>query len=633
MNLLLIDQRLKCLETFIQGCNETTKHVTYGLEDSFEEVKTKIENLGVSSFNHVGFVFDNDGEGILKLFVSYNPFISFDESGINDNLTTQFIKEVVTTYNVETIDFLACDLLLNLTWKSYFEYLQNQSSDKNLIVRASNNKSGNLQHGGDWILESTNEDITSLYFNEHIGQWSHLLGILSDYNLILLNDEYNNIYSSGNCSVTKSINPLLRVNGEFRNSEYYFNKKIIKIESTDQCLAFITDETSNNLYVLGNNNGQLGTAQYTNTLINVTTNILNKKVIQVSLGKDNNNVMVILTDESLNNIYVCGNSSTILGVNDNTITSTATLQQINYLNNKIIMIDYGYNSFELITDETSNNIYYISNQTNRLYIKKNTNSLINKKIIYIKSSDLAYAAITDELSNNLYVSGRNINGYIGYIGLGFTNEVSDYTNASYYSPQLLNKKVTKFFFEKLFKSSFVLTDESSNNLYASGENTGTKNLIGIGNMSLVTYNKVSDYSNELLNKEIIDVCIHYLNTSVITSETSNNLYTTGSYSNYSFGEATTNLNKPLIINNYSDSVWGNSNYKFFKNISRTSELFNKKVVVAGGNISYNGATMRIAITDENTSTSNIYVTGKIGNLLVWNIDNTLNYFKKMKNTI
>ena len=105
----------------------------------------------------MAFVFVNDYLSIEKtLFVENNSFINLKNSIICSNKTTEFIKEVINKYNVKTIDFLSCSLLNNLKWKSFFDFI---SIDNDITVRASDDKTGNLKYGGNWILESTNDDI------------------------------------------------------------------------------------------------------------------------------------------------------------------------------------------------------------------------------------------------------------------------------------------------------------------------------------------------------------------------------------------------------------------------------------------------------------------------------------------
>jgi len=46
-----------------------------------------------------------------------------------------------------------------------------------VIVGASDDKTGNIKYGGDWILESTSEDVESSYFNQNIRYYNYLLDI------------------------------------------------------------------------------------------------------------------------------------------------------------------------------------------------------------------------------------------------------------------------------------------------------------------------------------------------------------------------------------------------------------------------------------------------------------------------
>ena len=51
----------------------------------------------------------------------------------------------------------------------------------NITIGASNNRTGNLQYGGDWLLESTNENIKNIYFTDNIDNYEDVL-ILSTQN-------------------------------------------------------------------------------------------------------------------------------------------------------------------------------------------------------------------------------------------------------------------------------------------------------------------------------------------------------------------------------------------------------------------------------------------------------------------
>ena len=43
------------------------------------------------------------------------------------------------------------------------------------MIGASNDKTGNIKYGGDWIMESTSQDIEAVYFKQSIKYYSHLL--------------------------------------------------------------------------------------------------------------------------------------------------------------------------------------------------------------------------------------------------------------------------------------------------------------------------------------------------------------------------------------------------------------------------------------------------------------------------
>jgi hypothetical protein len=477
MNLLLIDSRLKSLDTFINGCNETTKVIVYDIEDTFDGLNEKIQNLSVSSLNHVGFVFENDG--LSKVFVENNPFIlvneNENESRINENLITQFIKSLVSVYSVKTLDFLACDLLNEPLWKSYFEFLQSQSQENNLIVRASNNKTGNLQHGGDWILETTNEDVTTLYFNENIIKWSHLLDTSNQYQVILSNEPSDNIYVCG--LLNNNIANALMVNTAVDVSYSFFtriikstNKKFIKLCSTNDYLLALSDELSNNLYICGKNTPFNNTSTSTkifNTFTNVSLQqslLLNKQIIDVD---SNDSIIYAITNENNNNLYAC-NSNNVGKIGNNTSTPN-----------------------------------------NESFLNINQGAINGKKIskISVSSGAQFQAVLTDEISDNLYLCGdygQNV----------FENGLSSGSTLVFIkvSPQALNNKIIQNI-KAGPNNLFILTNELSNNLYAAGNSNIGNNLY-----SSSTYVNINDISG----KRVINVEPGVQHTSLLTNEDESN---------------------------------------------------------------------------------------------------------------
>ena len=81
-------------------------------------------------------------------------------------------------FDTPVIDYLGCSLLSNNIWKSTFLMLEKNLS-KN--VRASDNNTGNMKAGGDWVMESDNINVKDLYFNSTIENWSGVLVTFRTY--------------------------------------------------------------------------------------------------------------------------------------------------------------------------------------------------------------------------------------------------------------------------------------------------------------------------------------------------------------------------------------------------------------------------------------------------------------------
>ena len=107
----------------------------------------------------------------------------------NYSNNVSFILEILKTFQVKNIDFLACQSLEYTTWKKYYELLHYYTQT---IVGASNDLTGNINYGGDWIMETTNEDIQNMYFNNNITNYSDTLASSSlSISVINGNASYN----------------------------------------------------------------------------------------------------------------------------------------------------------------------------------------------------------------------------------------------------------------------------------------------------------------------------------------------------------------------------------------------------------------------------------------------------------
>jgi hypothetical protein len=122
----------------------------------------------------------------------------------------QFIISLIQTLGITNIDYLACNTLVFNNWKSYYAILTDKTG---VVVGASDDKTGNIKYGGDWVLESTGEDVEKVYFTSGIEYYSYLLA-----NAYV----YGNTVNTDTTVITSSLNTvvnrvLYQATGSFTN--------------------------------------------------------------------------------------------------------------------------------------------------------------------------------------------------------------------------------------------------------------------------------------------------------------------------------------------------------------------------------------------------------------------------------
>ena len=169
-NILLIDQSVASYDTFVKSSNATTFPIVYNRQSTREELRTLLKSK-FTSINRIGFVSHYSPN---PYFLENETLFTTLESGLASlSSNSLLIVDLIKTLNVSNVDFLACDTLLYENWKSFYGQLKTNCPQ--VTIGASNNKTGNLQVGGDWILENTKENIQSIYFGETILEYNELL--------------------------------------------------------------------------------------------------------------------------------------------------------------------------------------------------------------------------------------------------------------------------------------------------------------------------------------------------------------------------------------------------------------------------------------------------------------------------
>ena len=180
MNVLLIDINVKEYETIIQSCNSNTYPIVYSSNSTKNDIMEDISN-NMNRINRIGIFADQNA----TLFLDKPFFLesdlnylndSNDSNGVNDvnnfSENVQYIVSIIKQYDISYIDYFACNSLNNAKWVNYYKLLMSLT---NVIVGASNNATGNIQYGGDWIMESTCQDIEFIYFTQNIEYYKYLL--------------------------------------------------------------------------------------------------------------------------------------------------------------------------------------------------------------------------------------------------------------------------------------------------------------------------------------------------------------------------------------------------------------------------------------------------------------------------
>ena len=154
-NVILIDDAVQEHQQFIYGCNENTFPIVYNYHSDRNELNALLSRK-FSNIQRIAFVFHNTGMND-KLFLNGQGFFSGSdlENGVpSENL--QALIDIIGEFQVGHVDYLACNSLEYENWKQYYRIL---TTITNVVVGASNDATGNLKYGGDWVMETTNEDI------------------------------------------------------------------------------------------------------------------------------------------------------------------------------------------------------------------------------------------------------------------------------------------------------------------------------------------------------------------------------------------------------------------------------------------------------------------------------------------
>ena len=348
--------------------------------------------------------------------VQEEPEFINQDNGFLSNDNTQFIIQLVDQYNVQNLDYLACSSLNYEEWKNYYNFIETNTSS-NVVIGASDDKTGNIKHGGDWLLENTNENIKSIYFDESIEYYKYLF---STTLYATGRNTYGNLGLDNNTNQTAFVPITINIPT---------TKKIRMVAGGYEDFVIILLDDGTMMGCGRNDNGQLGLGNYTrqNTFQPIP---LLEKVNYVACG--DLHTLIILDNGKV--MSVGRNTNGQLGLNHNNPNKFNTFQYVthNMPNSRAIQVAAGHhNSFILFENGKVYSCGYngngrlgLSNTTDKHQFTKitqidaNTNNdstsdwNTNYKAIQI-SCGYAHAGLLDD-QGQVYTCGNGGNGQLGH---------------------------------------------------------------------------------------------------------------------------------------------------------------------------------------------------------------------------
>jgi len=308
-NILVIDENVLDANVFFTSVNEDTLPIMYS---SPNEV---IELLNPYAFERLGLVFTQEMRDLLQID----------------------LVPLLREKNVNRIDFLACNTLHDPEWDDYYKKI----NDAGVIVGASDNYTGNIKYGGDWIMESTSEDIETIYFTSNISYYSYLLG--GSYERVFISKSNGDVMAIGrdnsNGEFGIPTSQSLGTTNQFTIIRPIISKPIL-IKGHKQHTVMLCE--NGKLYATGlNANGQLGNGTTNNSSIFtlMDTSMVSGNIISIACGLYHT---MILSDDGT--MYGTG-LNTNLQLGDTTRVSRSKFVKVytepDSISGKIISIDCG----------------------------------------------------------------------------------------------------------------------------------------------------------------------------------------------------------------------------------------------------------------------------------------------------
>ncbi len=365
-NLILIDQSIKQNNILIDALKSNCAYYLYDPTTTSQQITDYLSQNNITQISRICLIFHDKGpSSYVYQFINNKPLFTDNDIITNTQIPKStnylFMINLINTLSPSHVDYLACNLYQYDKLKTYFESLIANCNNQNLKVGASMNMTGNMIYGGDWILESTGEDIQNIYFTSNINFWTYLLFNLS-FNMYYNNYEALDTDTHGNYIDTNGEIVLDKINDGLYNIQVWGNSP-----------------TESPGYGYGGNNS------------NIPLNTTIRKVYSNQFSFN------ALADDGA--VYVWGTmpySGAIYGQYDPDTDSTPVIGYVtDSSGNKITNFEKVYsNTYTYAGAMTDGKIYYWGTGTNTYIKDPSDNYVLNPTKIY--SAGNAFAALLSD---------------------------------------------------------------------------------------------------------------------------------------------------------------------------------------------------------------------------------------------
>ena len=158
-NLLIIDLKIKDIEILLKSINDYTNIVLFDFDnDNFNILDEKIKALKITNLKKIGLIREEYFNTYYKLFNDQELFILQSVKYLDPELESWnqfilFLKKIKKNYNLESFDFISCNLDKYEDYKYIFNKLE---TILEINIGASTDKIGNIEYGGNWNLGNIN---------------------------------------------------------------------------------------------------------------------------------------------------------------------------------------------------------------------------------------------------------------------------------------------------------------------------------------------------------------------------------------------------------------------------------------------------------------------------------------------